>query len=207
MNLFYVISSPRKERSASIEVADAFIDAWLVENPNGVVETFNVWETQLPEFDGEALNAKYAGLAGKHLTDEQEKVWSQIKALANLFIRADVILFSVPMWNFGIPYKLKHLIDSVSHKDILFTFDERGLQGLLGGKTAIVIAARGTQLGGDFPVQDFDHQIAYLKTWSRMVGIKDVRTIAIEKTLFGPEVDKAARDAGRSAAAALARSL
>ena len=207
MNLFHVISSPRKERSASIEVADAFIDAWLVKNPNGVVETLNVWETQFPEFDGEALNAKYAGLEGKELTRDQEKTWSQIKGLANLFIRADVILFGVPMWNFGIPYKLKHLIDSVSHKDILFTFDERGLLGLLGGKTVVVVAARGAQLGGDFPAQDFDHQTAYLKTWSRMVGIKDVHTIAIEKTLFGPEIDRAGRDAGRSAAAALAMSL
>ena len=207
MNLFHVISSPRKERSASIEVADAFIDAWLVKNPNGVVETLNVWETQFPEFDGEALNAKYAGLEGKELTRDQEKTWSQIKGLANLFIRADVILFSIPMWNFGIPYKLKHLIDSVSHKDILFTFDERGLLGLLGGKRVVVIAARGEQLGGDFPVPDFDHQTAYLKTWSRMVGIEDVHSIVIEKTLFGPEMDKAARDAGRSAAAALASSL
>jgi FMN-dependent NADH-azoreductase len=143
MNLFHVISSPRKERSASIEVADAFIDAWLVKNPNGVVETLNVWKTQFPEFDGEALTAKYAGLEGMELTRDQEKTWSQIKGLANLFIRADVILFSVPMWNFGIPYKLKHLIDSVSHKDILFTFDERGLLGLLGGKKVVIIAARG----------------------------------------------------------------
>jgi FMN-dependent NADH-azoreductase len=207
MNLFHVISSPRKERSASIEVADAFIDAWLVKNPNGVVETLNVWKTQFPEFDGEALTAKYAGLEGMELTRDQEKTWSQIKGLANLFIRADVILFSVPMWNFGIPYKLKHLIDSVSHKDILFTFDERGLLGLLGGKKVVIIAARGAQLGGDFPVHDFDHQTAYLKTWSRMVGIEDVHTIVIEKTLFGPEMDKAARDAGRSAAAVLAMSL
>jgi FMN-dependent NADH-azoreductase len=40
-----------------------------------------------------------------------------------------------------------------------------------------------------------------------MVGIEDVHTIVIEKTLFGPEMDKAARDAGRSAAAVLAMSL
>ena len=154
MNLFHVVSSPRKERSASIEVANAFIGAWLRKNPSGVVETLNVWDAQLPDFDGEALAAKYAGLEGKQLTPEQDKAWSKIKNLANLFLRADLILFSVPMWNFGIPYKLKHLIDTVSHKDILFTFDERGLLGLLGGKTVVVVAARGAQLGGDFPERE-----------------------------------------------------
>ncbi|WP_158790339.1 FMN-dependent NADH-azoreductase [Granulicella sp. L60] len=207
MNLFHVVSSPRKERSASIEVANAFIDAWHGKHPSGVVETLNVWDAQLPDFNREALAAKYASLEGKQLTPEQEKAWRKIKDLANLFLRADLILFSVPMWNFGIPYKLKHLIDTVSHKDILFTFDERGLLGLLGGKTTVIIAARGAQLGGDFPERDFDHQIAYLKTWSRMVGIENVHTLAIEKTLLGPEVDKAARTTARSTAETLAHSL
>jgi FMN-dependent NADH-azoreductase len=207
MNLFHVVSSPRKERSASIEVANAFIDAWLRKHPSGVVETLNVWDAQLPDFDGEALAAKYAGLEGKQFTPGQEKAWRKIKDLANLFLRADLILFSVPMWNFGIPYKLKHLIDTVSHKDILFTFDERGLLGLLGGKTTVIIAARGAQLGGDLRERDFDHQIAYLKTWSRMVGIQSVHALAIEKTLFGPEIDKAVRASARSAAETLAHSL
>jgi len=87
MNLFHVISSPHKERSASIEVADAFIDAWLVKNPGGVVETLNVWETEFPEFDGKALNAKYAGLEGKALTRDQDKTWSQIKGLPIFYSR------------------------------------------------------------------------------------------------------------------------
>jgi FMN-dependent NADH-azoreductase len=111
------------------------------------------------------------------------------------------------MWNFGIPYRLKHLIDAISHKDVLFTFDERGLLGLLGGKTVVVIAARGAYLGGDYPVEDFDHHTAYIATWCRMVGIKEVHTISIEKTLFGPEADQAARVKARIEAIALAKSI
>jgi FMN-dependent NADH-azoreductase len=207
MNLLHVISSPRKQRSASLEAATAFTDAWRASNPHGVIDTLNVWEIDLPPFDGAALEAKYAGLEGKERTPDQKAAWAKIEALAGYFQRAELIVFSVPMWNFGIPYRLKHLIDAISHKDVLFTFDERGLLGLLGGKTVVVIAARGAYLGGDYPVEDFDHHTAYIATWCRMVGIKEVHTISIEKTLFGPKADQAARVKARIEAIALAKSI
>ena len=165
----------------------------------------NVWETDLLPFDRAALDAKYAGIEGKALTAEQQDVWGQIKELADRFLRADIVVFSVPMWNFGIPYRLKHLIDVISHKNILFTFDERGLIGMLGGRAAVVIASRGTALGDDYPAKDFDHQGAYLATWSRMVGIKDFHTITVERTLFGPEADAISRKEACTQAAALAK--
>ena len=135
MTLLHVISSPRKQRSASIEVANAFIDAWRSKYPEGNIDTLNVWETDLLPFDNAALDAKYAGIEGKALTAEQQDVWGQIKELADRFHCADILVFSVPMWNFGIPYRLKHLIDVISHKNVLFTFDERGLIGMLGEQT------------------------------------------------------------------------
>ncbi|HWZ12528.1 MAG TPA: NAD(P)H-dependent oxidoreductase [Acidobacteriaceae bacterium] len=204
MTLLHVISSPRKQRSASIQVANAFIDAWKSKHPEGNIDTLNVWETDLLPFDNAALDAKYAGLEGKTRTSEQQDAWEQIKELADRFHRADLIVFSVPMWNFGVPYRLKHLIDVVSQKDVLFTFDERGLIGMLGGRTVVVIASRGAAHGDDYPIQDFDHQGAYLATWSRMVGIKDFHTITLERTLFGPEADAASRKEASTQAVALA---
>ena len=207
MTLLHVISSPRKKRSASLEVANAFIDAWMVKNPLGTTDTLNVWELDLPPFDSEALEAKYAGIEGRKLTAQQEATWTKIKILAGHFLRANLIVFSLPMWNFGIPYRLKHLIDAISQKDILFTFDEKGLSGLLGGKTAVVIGARGVYLGRDFPLEEFDHHTAYMSTWCRMVGIKEIHNVIVEKTLFGAELDRAARAKACTEAIALAQSL
>ncbi|OXC75787.1 FMN-dependent NADH-azoreductase [Caballeronia sordidicola] len=207
MNLLHVISSPRKQRSASIQVANAFIDAWKIKNPGGSVDLLNVWEIELPPFDGPALEAKYAGIKGEPLDADQVAVWKDIQALAKRFHSAEVIVFSVPMWNFGIPYRLKHLIDAISQKDVLFTFDEKGLIGMLGGRTVVVIAARGVKLGPDFPEEDFDFQSAYLATWSRMVGIRDFHTISVEKTLGGPDEDAASRAEASIKASELAQSL
>ena len=153
------------------------------------------------------FGTKYAALEGVERSAEQRKVWTDIEALGQRFHRADVIVVSVPMWNFGIPYRLKHLIDAVSQKDVLFTFDERGLLGLLGGRKAVVVAARGVALGENFPAAEFDHQTRYLTMWARMVGITEVHTVSVEKTLFGPEADAASRAQAKAEAASLAASI
>jgi FMN-dependent NADH-azoreductase len=200
-HLLYIESSPRKQRSASIEVATAFIEAWKARHTIATVDTLDVWNMPLPEFDGAALDAKYAGIMGVERTPEQKQAWDQITELAQRFINADIILFAVPMWNFGIPYKLKHLIDVVSQKDLLFTFDERGLNGLLDGRKVVVIAARGA------PLDRAEHQIAYLTTWSEMVGIDEQYNVVIEKTLLGPDVDAESRRTAKTAAVDLAATL
>ena len=202
--LLHVAGSPRGTRAASREVATAFIEAWRAHHSSGVVDTLDVWTTALPDFDGDALEAKYAGLAGQPLTPAQAKVWEDIRALAGRFAKADVILFSTPMWNYTIPYRLKHLIDAVSQKDLVFTFDERGQIGMLGKARGVVVAARGVALGEHFPRDVFDHQTTYLRTWFRMVGVMDVAVIEVEKTLFGPAADRESRDGAVRAAAKLA---
>ena len=207
MKILHIISSPRGSRSASSEVADAFIEALAAKHPETSVDTINVWETALPEFDGPALDAKYAGIEGRTRTAEQKATWDQIESLAMRFHAAQVIVFSVPMWNFGIPYRLKHLIDVVSQKDLLFTFDERGLVGMLSGRKVVAVGARGITLGGNFPADAFDFQIAYMEAWSRMVGIPDFYSISVEKTLLGPDEDQASRAAGCAEALDLAATL
>ncbi|WP_296187497.1 FMN-dependent NADH-azoreductase [Pseudomonas sp. UBA1879] len=200
-HLLYIESSPRKQRSATIEVAKAFIDAWQAQHAIATVDTLDVWSEPLPTFDGATLDAKYAGIQGVERTPEQAAAWARISELAERFIKADIILFGVPMWNFGIPYTLKHLIDVVSQKDLLFTFDERGLNGLLGGRKVVVIAARGA------PLDRAEHQIAYMTTWSEMVGIDEQFNIVIEKTLLGPDVDAESRQTATQAAIDLAAAL
>jgi FMN-dependent NADH-azoreductase len=204
MTLLHIVASPRRQRSASIEVANAFIDAWKSANPEADVDVLNVWETDLLPFDKTVLDAKYAGIEGRTRTTEEQEMWDRIVALAGRFHRADLLVFSVPMWNLGVPYRLKHLIDMISQKDVLFTFDERGMLGMLGGRKAVVISARGVMLGGDYPAAEFDHQGAYLAAWSRMVGIKDFHEITVERTLLGTEADTASRKEACAQAVALA---
>ncbi|KAA0090504.1 FMN-dependent NADH-azoreductase [Paraburkholderia sp. T12-10] len=209
-DLLHIEASPRKQRSASLETAHAFIDAFRLSRPRASIETLDVWSTRFPEFDGEALDAKHAGLSGTPLTDRQQAAWDQIHALARPLHEAGILLLSVPLWNFSIPYKLKHFIDVVSQKDVLFSFDpDIGFGGLLKGKRAVVVYARGLDYGkhSSTPADSFDFQQPYVEAWLRFIGVEDIASIVVEKTLFGPQVDSDARGEARRQAAMLARAL
>lgn len=195
--LLYIESSPRKERSVSIFAAKAFLDAYQAANPGDIIDVIDVWREDLPQLDQDAFDAKYAGLAGQARTPAQDAAWARLDAYAQRFRSADKILIGVPMWNFTIPYRLKQLIDLVSHKDLLFTFDERGLNGLLTKSKALVIYARGIGYDGDsgFSSSVWDHQKPYMELWLKFIGVPQVETMIVEKTLFGDDPGAVRREA------------
>ena len=62
--LLYIEASPRKERSHSIEIARMFLESYREAYPTDEVETLDLWTADLPPFDGQILDAKYAILNG-----------------------------------------------------------------------------------------------------------------------------------------------
>lgn len=205
--LLHIECSPRKQRSASLEIARQFIARYQHNAPDTQVVTLDLWALDLPEFDGPVMDAKYAGLSGTPLTEEQAAAWARLKSLAAHLHQADVLVFSVPLWNFAVPYKLKHFIDVVSQKDVLFEFSpEHGLRGLLHNKTAVNVYARGM----DFSTPDaqaMDFQKPYMEAWLGFIGVTEVHSLYVEKTILGPETDQASRLASCEQALALADRL
>jgi FMN-dependent NADH-azoreductase len=205
--LLYIEASPRKKRSASIEVSRAFLEAYQAAHPDDKIVTVDIWDSDLPTFDGEALAAKYAGLSGEPLTPEQEETWNGIRRLAAPFLAVDKLLFAIPLWNFGIPYRLKQLIDLISQKDILFSFDASGFQGLLKARKALVVYARGLDYlskTSSTPAAAYDFQKPYMEMWLRFVGVTEISSIVVEKTLFGAALDGESRSRAKQAAVTLA---
>jgi len=191
-------------------VARSFIDRYRQHHPQTHVETLDLWGLPLPEFGEDAMNAKYAGLNGTPLTPAQQSAWNELKYLAAYLQRADLIVLSVPLWNFSIPYKLKHFIDLVSQKDILFSFDpERGLQGLLKNKPAVGAYACGMDFSAQSatPAERFDFQKPYVAAWLDFIGISDVHELRVEKTILGEDIDRESRLAASQQARDLADHL
>ena len=203
--LLYIESSPRKERSTSIRVASAFLSAYRTANPADSVETLDLWSTPLPEFDGDVLNAKYKILHGQEHTLAERDAWQAVVSLFARFNCADKYLFSLPMWNFGVPYKLKHFIDLIVQPGLAFSFDDdTGYTGLVTGKPAAVVYSRGGSYEGD-AAGAFDFQKTYFETFLNFIGVTDIRQVVVEPTLDRPEkvestvnaaVDKAKELAG-----------
>lgn len=206
--LLHVVASPRGARSRSGAVADRLLTVLREVRPHLEVETLDLFEADLPPFDGEAIEGRYLRLVGEAVAPEQARAWARLEAWSEHFLSFDAWLFAVPMWNFGVPYRLKHYIDVLTHPGLTFRNDLRGnVQGLAGGRTAIVVAC------GAMPIEDggalahLDFQLAYLRSWLGFIGVEDVRALRVAPT-FGPPQDVEAVMAEAAARAeALARSL
>lgn len=182
--LLYIQSSPRKERSKSNQVAAAFIESYKQAHPKDTVETLNVFEENLPSFDGLTVQAKYSILHNKTHSAEEREAWDAVEKVMARFDNADKYLFSVPMWNFGIPYRLKQYIDILVQPGYTFRVVENGYEGLVKGKPVAVVYARG---GAYLEAETFDKQKPYMEQILGFIGFEDIRSVVIEPTLAGGE--------------------
>src|SRR5438034_9205553 len=130
--LLHIEASPRKDRSHSIVAAKHFLETYVEQHPADVIETLDLWSVDLPPFDADTIGAKFAVLTGNSPTPAQAAAWQRVADFASQFAAADRYLVSTPMWNYTVPYVLKHYIDVVTLPGVTWRwYSAEGYTGLL----------------------------------------------------------------------------
>lgn len=185
MKLLYVKGSPRAEKSTSGRVAESFLAAYRARHSDAEIDVIDLWEEALPEFDGDRAAAKMSFFGEGTLDGVRKTAWDEIVRIVTRFAAADDYLFTVPMWNGGIPYRLKLYIDIIMQPGLLFRFDpQAGYCGVLEGKRATAIYTSGVYAPGALPAFGIDHHSTYFDTWLRGIGISEINTIRYQPTLL-----------------------
>ena len=188
MKINYIECSPRGERSHSTKIAQAYIEQAKKNIPDLELNHINPWSLNLPEFDGDMLNAKYSVISGTNPSANEVSAWSNVKNIFDEFNNADHYLFSVPMWNFNIPYKLKHYIDIITQPGMSWSYTpEDGYKGLMTDKTATIIYATGDGYSEGTGFESFDMQKPYVNLWLTFLGFKKIERVVVDRTLFDAE--------------------
>ena len=188
MKINYIECSPRGERSHSTKIAQAYIEQAKKNIPDLELNHINPWSLNLPEFDGDMLSAKYSVISGTNPSADEVTAWSNVKNIFDEFNNADHYLFSVPMWNFNIPYKLKHYIDIITQPGMSWSYTpEDGYKGLMTDKTATIIYATGDGYGEGTGFESFDMQKPYVNLWLTFLGFKKIERVVVDRTLFDAE--------------------
>lgn len=182
--LLNIIASPRGETSTSTQLAQTHIAALKQQDPTLEVDTLDLWQEDLIDFDGDKAAAKMTFFGVGDMDNTRQSAWDQVVAVTDRFMQADHYVFSVPMWNGGIPYKLKQYIDIITQPGLLFGFDpEKGYFGLLENKKASVFYTSGVYAPGVAPQYGSDFHSAYLDWWLNVVGITDINTVRFQPSL------------------------
>ncbi|TVP51576.1 MAG: FMN-dependent NADH-azoreductase [Halomonas sp.] len=141
----------------------------------------DVVKHSLPHLDLSELGAWQVAAAER--TAEQQALAARSDELLAELRANDVLVIAVPMYNLGIPSQLKAWFDRVLRAGETFRYTENGPQGLVEGKRAIILAARGGQYAGT----EFDSQTPHLKTMLGLMGISDVDVVFAEGLNMGGE--------------------
>ena len=180
-NVLVIESSARQQGSVSRQLTAQFIANWSAANPADSIKVRDLAVDQVPHLD--------ANLLGGWMTPALQQSEAERAALAlsnrltDELLGADVLVLAAPMYNFTIPSTLKAWLDHVLRAGVTFKYSETGPQGLLSGKRAFVLTAR----GGIYAGSGLDHQEPYLRQALAFVGIHDVSFIHAEGLNLGGE--------------------
>ena len=174
-------SSARQQGSVSRELTQQFIAQWHAANPADQIQVRDVAANPLPHLDLTLLGGWMT--PAEQQSDAEKAALARSNELTEELLAADVLVLAAPMYNFSIPSTLKAWLDHVLRAGVTFKYTETGPQGLLTGKRAFVLTAR----GGIYAGSALDHQEPYLRQALAFIGIHDVQFIHAEGMNMGGE--------------------
>ncbi|PHM45320.1 azoreductase [Xenorhabdus mauleonii] len=179
-------SSILAQASQSSKMADYFTGEWLSHNPDSQVTERDLAGTPVPVLDSELFDALRQN--STELSERQKAALALSEEMISELKTHDVIVITAPMYNFAIPTQLKNYFDLVARAGMTFQYTEKGAQGLLKGKRAIVLISH----GGIYKGGPRDTIPSYLSVFLEFIGITDVEFIHAEGLSLGEESAKQA---------------
>lgn len=211
--LLRIDASARTTRSITRDLADRFLDAWVSVEARARILRRDVGQDPPPVVTADWMSAAFTPAEQRNAA--MRDALSLSDRLVDEVEQADVLLFAVPLYNYGLPASLKAWVDQVVRIGRVFSFDlGRGdfpIESSLRGKSAVVLSSRGEfgfHPGG--PRDGWNHLNPHLKTIAtRLLGVAedDFYQVAAEFQEFGGDRHERSRDQARQAASRLGRNL
>lgn len=195
-NILRIDASARTEHSHSRALGD-----WLLKQvdaccPDHQVDYLDLATNALPHIHQMTINGYYTPEADH--TPEMKEATLLSDGLIGQLQQADVLVMTLPMYNFSVPSSLKAWIDQIVRIGKTFSYENGAFGGLVTVKKAYVIVAYGAAgyvNGGGFQGANFVEP--YLQFLLQFLGIQDVHFVSVESTTADESVVEQALEAAR----------
>lgn len=179
--LLQINTSLNSSQGQSSLLASRFVDKWQKRHPDGRVVVRDLAASPVPHLTAERFQAFQ--VAPQERSARQAELVTESDQLIAELEAADIVVFGLPMYNFGIPSTLKAWIDHVARAGKTFKYTPTGPVGLLADRPVVLFAARGGQYRGT----PRDTQSAYMAHFLNFVGIRDIEFVYAEGLAMGEE--------------------
>jgi FMN-dependent NADH-azoreductase len=175
ITLLQVNASINNSKGQSSQLADQFVAAFRERNPRAKIVVRDVAAAEpVPHLNAERFGAFIT--KPEERDSAQRAVVDYSDTLIQELQQAEVIVFGLPMYNFGVPSQLKAYFDHIARAGVTFKYTDKGPVGLLTGKKVYVFAAR----GGLYAGTPLDTQSSYVRDFLRFLGMTDVEFVYAE---------------------------
>lgn len=183
MNILHLDSSILGELSVSRQLTRLVVDQLMQGDASAKVVHRELGLAPVAHLTGEILAVR--GNTADMLNDLQQREAKLDGELIDELLAADVLVLGVPMYNLSVPTGLKAWIDRVMVAGRTFRYTDKGPEGLVRGKQAIVVATS----GGSYAESPVDHaHVGYVKQLLGFMGITDVKVVRVPGLAMGDAV-------------------
>jgi len=183
MKVLQLDSSIVGDVSVSHQLTQQIVDRMRENEPGIHVVRRDLGKEPLLHLTPELLATR--GTAAELLNDLQSREARLDAVLIDELNAADVIVIGAPLYNFTIPTGLKAWIDRIVVAGKTFRYGDKGPEGLVRGKKAVIVATSGGAYA-DSPVDTM--HVGYLKQVLNFVGVTDIEVVRAPGLAIGTEV-------------------
>lgn len=186
-SLFRLDASIRTEGSHSRAIADLVEQEWRNAHPEESIVRRHIGVEPVPA-TAWAMAVSAGRTPPESRSDEQNEALALSAELTNEVLRADALLFAVPLYNFGVSQHFKAWVDLVIADPRMAA----GAEPLLAGKPAVLVTVHGGAYGAGTPREGWDHATGWYRRILADVWQLDLEVVEAELTLVGvnPALDQ-----------------
>ena len=146
MNILHICADPKPtEESASKQLAVTFFRTLAEKNPDINITNVDLYENQPPFLDYQAIRGFWfpVFIEGHQPTDDEKLAGAYGIEQGEVFNESDVVVLTVPMWNYSVPAILKAWMDQVLSPSVTYEMDKNGTRPLHKVKKLILLVSSG----------------------------------------------------------------
>ena len=175
MNVLHICANPKPtEDSASKQLAITFFSKLIEIDPDIEITNVDLYQDPPPYLSYSAIRGFWYPITieGYSATSDEQTAMEYAQEQGRMFKAADVLVLTMPMWNYTVPAIMKAWMDQVFTPGNIFTMDKaEGIKPLHRIRKVILLVSSGGVYKEADERDALTSQVEHLFSW---VGIKDV---------------------------------
>lgn len=192
MNVLHVCANPKPtEESVSKQLAAAFFSTLIQNKADVELVNVDLYDEKPPFYSYELYKKAWYPVFDETYepTKAEEVAMNYAAKQAELFNAADVVVLTMPMWNFSVPAVMKAWMDQILCPSLTFNISkEEGVKPLHKVKKLVLLASSGGVYKQDDPRDALARQV---EAAFGFIGIEDLSIVWAEgqNPLFNDDCD------------------